>query len=162
MAVSVSASLASVAIAPRGNPATVQTFTGVPASSDATSGTQYPLTQTLANSYSRASAPYAHIVASGIRTKNGVVNVRAAIRFASGFTVFAGERTSQDTTRCWWYRADRHAKPLRIGQEDSLESRNIRAAFDAGSPRRRSGRAAIITACDLTTASGSPFIKTSR
>ena len=47
-AASVSATFATVSVAPNGNPTTVQIFTGDPASSAATSGTQYELMHTLA------------------------------------------------------------------------------------------------------------------
>src|ERR1051325_1075758 len=54
-AAAASATLASVLVAPSGNPTTVQTLTGEPESSARTSGTQYGLTQTLAKLYWRAS-----------------------------------------------------------------------------------------------------------
>src|ERR1700682_3373859 len=54
-ATSVSAILLSVVVAPSGKPTTVHTFTGEPANSAATSGTQYGFTHTLANLYLRGS-----------------------------------------------------------------------------------------------------------
>ena len=66
----VSATLASVLVAPSGKPTTVQTLTGEPASSARTSGTQYGLTQTLAKLYWRASRQTLTTsarVASGLR-----------------------------------------------------------------------------------------------
>jgi predicted acetylornithine/succinylornithine family transaminase len=69
IAISVSAALTGVAFAPSGNPATVHTFTGEPASSAAASGTQYGFTHTLAKPYWRASAHSCRIsaaVASGL------------------------------------------------------------------------------------------------
>ena len=69
-AAAVSATFASVLVAPSGKPTTVQTFTGEPASSAATSGTQYGLTHTLAKRYWRASRQTLSTslrVASGLR-----------------------------------------------------------------------------------------------
>ena len=66
----VSATLASVLVAPSGKPTTVHTFTGDPASSAFTSGTQYGFTHTLAKWYWRASRQTLTTsarVASGLR-----------------------------------------------------------------------------------------------
>src|SRR6185312_13626621 len=65
-----SAVLALALVAPSGKPATVQTFTGEPRNSAATSGVQNGLTQTLANSKRNASAHTlftSALVASGFR-----------------------------------------------------------------------------------------------
>src|SRR4051794_37962956 len=69
-AAAVSATFASVLVAPSGNPTTVHTFTGEPFNSAFTSGTQYGFTQTLAKLYWRASRQIfttSARVASGLR-----------------------------------------------------------------------------------------------
>jgi hypothetical protein len=71
-AAAASATLASVEVAPSGNPATVQTFTAVPASSLAASGTQYGLMHTVAKPYCRAS-PHSLTISARVASGRSMV-----------------------------------------------------------------------------------------
>ena len=76
-AAAVSATLASVLVAPSGNPTTVQTLTGEPASSAFTSGTQYGIHADAGEAVlARLAADLDDVGAGGVGLENGVVDQR--------------------------------------------------------------------------------------